>query len=199
MAGGQLISSNCMIRVKQIGNVGISVTDNGSDTESCSDVSYVEGLIPKDFGADAVEVPGARAILAALEEANVPWAIVTSGTRPLMTGWLDVMKLAHPKHFVVAEDVERGKPDPACYLLGKDRLGLSAQASVLVIEDAPAGVRAGKAAGCKVIGITTTHSIDQIREAGADWIVKDLLSVRYQGGNEEAGCFVIEIRNALQN
>ncbi|MCJ1252452.1 hypothetical protein MMC24_000258 [Lignoscripta atroalba] len=163
------------------------------------DISHVEGLIPKQFGADAVEVPGARAILASLEEAMVPWAIVTSGTRPLMTGWLDVMKLAHPRTFVVAEDVKSGKPDPACYLLGKERLGLPAQASVLVIEDAPAGVRAGKAAGCKVIGLTTTHSIEQIKDAGADWILRTLESVKYMGRDEQMGDFVIEIRDALQN
>ncbi|KAL9116927.1 MAG: hypothetical protein Q9187_006544 [Circinaria calcarea] len=158
-------------------------------------VSHVEGLIPKEFGADAVEVPGARALLASLEEANVPWAIVTSGTRPLMTGWLGVMQLAHPKVNVVAEDVEEGKPDPACYALGKERLGLTKDEPVLVVEDAPAGVRAGKAAGCAVIGLATTHSIWQIREAGADWIVKDIRSVRYTGGN---GRLVkVEISNAL--
>ena len=37
----------------------------------------------------------------------------------MVTGWLDVMKLAHPKAMVTAEDVEHGKPDPACYLLGR--------------------------------------------------------------------------------
>lgn len=42
------------------------------------DVSYVEGLIPKEFGADAVEVLGARSLLADLEEAKAPWAIVVS-------------------------------------------------------------------------------------------------------------------------
>ena len=40
------------------------------------DVSHVEGLIPKEFGADAVEVPGARSLLAELEKAEAPWAIV---------------------------------------------------------------------------------------------------------------------------
>ena len=93
-------------------------------------MSHVEGLIPKEFGAHAVEVLGARALLADLEAARAPWAIVvrslrpsdsnpdvsnimvvqTSGTRPLVTGWLDVMQLAHPKNMVVAEDVHEGKP-----------------------------------------------------------------------------------------
>lgn len=67
-------------------------------------------MIPWEFGLDAVEVPGARNLLASLEKDQVPWAIVTSGTTPLVTGWLDVMKLAHPRNLVVAEDVSAGKP-----------------------------------------------------------------------------------------
>ena len=50
------------------------------------DVSYIEGLIPNDFGQDAQEVPGARRLLADLEAIDAPWGIVTSGTRALMTG-----------------------------------------------------------------------------------------------------------------
>ena len=158
----------------------------------------MEGLIPKEYGADAEEIPGARALLATLDEADAPWAIVTSGTRPLMDGWLEVMRLTHPKHNVVAEDVEQGKPNPACYLLGKSRLGLGAEDEVLVIEDAPAGVKAGKAAGCRVVGLRTTHTVEQIREAGADWIVEDLRSVKFVGKDQETGSFMIEVHNSLR-
>ncbi|KAL8712266.1 MAG: hypothetical protein Q9220_003417 [cf. Caloplaca sp. 1 TL-2023] len=164
-------------------------------------VSHIEGLIPKEYGADAVEIPGARSLLAALEQVHASWAIVTSGTYALASGWLDVMGLSHPKHLVVAEDVLTGKPAPDCYRLGMDRLGLTANdkagKEVLVIEDSPAGVLAGKAAGCSVIGLATTHSTEQIRSSGADWIVQDLQSVIFIGldgyGNME-----LEIRNALQ-
>ena len=188
-----------MIQAKPIGNVSGTIRGNlpFSGTETVLDVSHVEGLIPKEFGADAVEVPGARTLLATLEAENVPWAIVTSGTRPLMTGWLDVMHLAHPKFNVVAEDVKAGKPDPSCYMLGRERLGFQPEDVMVVIEDAPAGVRAGKAAGCKVIGLATTHAIHRIREAGADWIVKDLQSVRYAGKNGQR--VKIEISSILQS
>lgn len=158
-------------------------------------MSYVEGLIPKEFGQDAVEVPGARRLLSSLDKCEVPWAIVTSGTRALASGWMEVMKLAHPKYMVVAEDVDQGKPDPACYLLGRDLLGLGKETQLLVIEDAPSGVRAGKAAGFKVLGLATTHGVDQIRNAGADWIVQDLRCLtlkRYSNGNVE-----MEIQNGL--
>ncbi|KAJ9213372.1 hypothetical protein DTO166G4_4998 [Paecilomyces variotii] len=158
-------------------------------------VSEIEGRIPKEYGQDAVEIPGARAILESLENAGAPWAVVTSGTRALVEGWLAVLKLAHPKFLVVAEDVEVGKPDPQCYLLGRSRLGLNHSTSILVVEDAPSGVKAGKAAGFKVLGLATTHTIDQLKAAGADWIVQDLRSVALVGVD---GQVKIEIKNALR-
>ncbi|KAL8703383.1 MAG: hypothetical protein Q9201_003439 [Fulgogasparrea decipioides] len=162
-------------------------------------VSYIEGLIPIEYGADAVEVPGARSLLASLDRVNAPWAIVTSGTRALATGWLDVMDLSYPKT-LVAEDVSAGKPAPECYRLGIDRLGLIAgqvRTQVLVVEDSPAGVLAGKAAGCQVLGLATTHSTEQLKDSGADWIVEDLRSVLVVGLSAD-GEIQIEIRNALQ-
>lgn len=163
--------------------------------ENLTDISYVEGLIPKEYGQDAVEVAGARELLSSLDRVKAPWAIVTSGTKALADGWIQVMKLAHPKHMVVAEDVDQGKPDPACYLLGRSLLGLGDERQLLVIEDAPSGIRAGKAAGFKVVGLLTTHSVEQVRNAGADWIVRDLRCLvlkRYTNGSVE-----MEIRDGL--
>ena len=77
--------------------------------------------------------------------------------------------------------------DPECYQLGKQRLGLSAESAVVVIEDSPAGIAAGKAAGCKVIGLTTTHPIAQVKEFKPDWIVKDLRSVQLVNIDATAG------------
>ncbi|KAJ9625332.1 uncharacterized protein PV06_07564 [Exophiala oligosperma] len=159
-------------------------------------INQQEGLIPKLFGKDAVEIPGARKLLDSLNTVNAPWAVVTSGTGALLNGWIDVLKIAHPRCLVVAEDVENGKPDPSCYLLGRQRLGLSEDSQMIVIEDAPAGVRAGKAAGFKVIGLSTTHKISQLQEAGADWIVEDLRSVTLKSFKQD-GPVQIEITNAL--
>ena len=162
-------------------------------------MSHIEGLIPIEYGADALEVPGARTLLASLEDINAPWAIVTSGTRALVSGWLDVMKLPQPRNLVVAEDVNTGKPAPECYLLGKARLGLiTAERKVLVVEDAPAGVRAAKAASCEVIALATTHNVQQLRSAGADWIIKDLRDVKYIGRDAETGDIEIQICNTLE-
>ncbi|KAH6678070.1 glycerol-3-phosphate phosphatase-like protein [Halenospora varia] len=158
-------------------------------------IKHMEGLLPLHYGADAVEIPGARTLLDSITKSNVPWAIVTSGTTPLVTGWLKVLQLPTPEHLVVAEDVENGKPDPSCYLMGKEKLSLSASHEVLVLEDSPAGIKAGKAAGCKVLGVVTSHTVEQVVAAGADWIVKDLQSIRMVKGG--VGGVELEIVDAL--
>ncbi|KAK5652550.1 hypothetical protein OQA88_10311 [Cercophora sp. LCS_1] len=142
-------------------------------------VQHMEGLLPKHYGADAVEIPGARSLLDCLIARNAPWAIVTSGTVPLVTGWLGVLNLPAPAHLITAESVVEGKPDPSCYLLGRERLAVTgADKQVLVLEDSPAGIRAGKAAGCKVLGLVTSHTAEQVLSAEPDWVVRDLSSVR---------------------
>ena len=62
---------------------------------------------------------------------------------------------------------------------------------------APAGVKAGKAAGFKVVGLVTSHTVEQLREAGADWIVRDLRSVRLKGWDSVTGMASVEISDAL--
>lgn len=107
-----------------------------------------------------------------------------------------MLGLPHPKILVVAEDVELGKPDPRCYLLGRKKLGLEESTDIVVLEDAPSGIKAGKAAGFKVVALATTHSLEKLKEAGADWIVEDLRSVKVVGVVD--GQVQIEIRDALQ-
>jgi glycerol 3-phosphatase-1 len=160
----------------------------------------MEGLIPSLYGADAVEIPGSRTLLSSLTSASVPWAIVTSGTTPLVTGWLKILDLPKPEHLIVAEDVTHGKPDPQGYLMGSHALGLvreGLRGEVLVLEDSPAGIKAGKAAGCRVLAVTTTHTAEEVKRAGADWVVRDLRSVRVVATVEEGKSVVLEIRDGL--
>lgn len=63
------------------------------------------------------------------------------------------------------------RPDP--YLLGAERAGVD-PARCLVVEDAPAGVRSGRAAGCKTLGLVTSHTREQIDEAKPDYVVPNL-------------------------
>ena len=79
--------------------------------------------------------------------------------------------------------------------MGKTQLGLERDARVLVVEDSPSGIRAGKAAGCKVLGLATTHRIEQVVEAGADWIVRDLKSFRVV--EQQEAVTTVEISDSL--
>lgn len=168
------------------------------------DVSEREGQLPVLYGDLATEIDGARNLLDSVEKGRVPWAIVTSGTRALATGWLARMDLPQPRYLIVAEDVEFGKPNPEGYKMGAFKLfpavegGSSGTSRIAVFEDAPAGVQAGKAAGHFVIGLSTTHSPTQLVEAGADCVVKDLNSVRLvttPKEGDEAGLTEIEIKD----
>lgn len=60
--------------------------------------------------------------------------------------------------------------------MGAKELGLDPK-NLLVLEDSPAGIKAGKDAGCRVLGIASTHTAAQVKAAGADWVVEDLRSV----------------------
>ena len=75
-----------------------------------------------------------------------------------------------PAALVTADDVRRGKPDPEPYLLGAARLGVE-PARCLVIEDAPAGLAAGRAAGMQTVGVATTH---EAADLDADLVVAGL-------------------------
>jgi glycerol-1-phosphatase len=152
----------------------------------------MESQVPLKYGGDVIPIPGSHALLAQVSHLQIPWGIVTSGTEPLVTGWLEILKLAHPSVLITAEAVKNGKPDPACYLLGKEKLGLKGE--VLVIEDAPAGIRAGKRAGCKVLAVATTHTVSQLWGAGADWVVRDLESVNVEVCKSKGGRWGVAVR-----
>jgi len=115
-----------------------------------------------------VTLPGARELLSALPLDR--WTIVTSCTRPLAEVRLRAAGLPIPERLLTCDDVTNGKPDPEPYLRGASLLGVPAIECV-VVEDVPAGIRAGKAAGARVIACRTTATQTELEDAGADWIV----------------------------
>ncbi|MET7680836.1 HAD-IA family hydrolase [Streptomyces sp. NPDC005423] len=132
-------------------------------------VARIEALEVADVpNGGAVLLPGTRDFLDALPSA-VRWAVVTSATRRLAEARLAAAGIL-PRVLVVAEDVTRGKPDPEPYLLAARRLGTD-PARCVVFEDAPAGLRAGRAAGMTTVALATTH---QVHELDADLVVRDL-------------------------
>jgi sugar-phosphatase len=101
------------------------------------------------------EITGAAAFLASLPADR--WAIVTSAPRELALARLQAAGLRAPSIFVTAEDVAIGKPQPDCYFLAAERLGVAAS-DCLIFEDAPAGIEAAEAAGASVLVIRATHT-----------------------------------------
>jgi sugar-phosphatase len=144
------------------------------------EVDPAEGLkLIEDFEvadiADLEVLAGVKALLESLPEHR--WAIVTSATRRLLLGRLKAAGVPVPDRIISGDQVKRGKPDPEPYCRGAKLLGVQPE-ECLVFEDAPSGVRAGVAAGCRVLGVLGTHNADELREAGANWIVSSLTKVR---------------------
>ncbi len=130
--------------------------------------------------ADVAEIAGAGAFLATLPPRQ--WAVVTSAPRELALRRLSVAGIPEPSVLVTAEDVLLGKPDPASFLLAARRLNV-APARCLVFEDAPAGIRAGEAAGCDVVVVTAAHR--QSAPAGRASI-RDYSRVSIHGSSPDA-------------
>lgn len=138
------------------------------------EIEDVEGVIP---------LPGALEVLQALPQNR--WAIATSCTRKLAEVRIRAAGLPVPKHLITSNDVQHGKPDPEPYIKAAKILGL-APADCVVVEDAPAGIRAGKAAGARVLALRTTAPDSELTQSGADWIVNDLASLRLDSSNHQA-------------
>ena len=123
---------------------------------------------------DLKVLPGVRALLASLPPER--WTIVTSATRRLLIGRLKAADLPVPPRIIVGDEVVNGKPHPEPYIKGAAILGFPAE-ECLVIEDAPSGVGAGKAAGARVLGVLGTHTAEELYAAGATWVVPSLEAV----------------------
>jgi len=121
-----------------------------------------------------VLLPGAQKLLNTLPPEL--WTIATSCTRPLAEVRLRAAGLPVPRTMITSSDVKIGKPDPEPYVKAAAQLGFSAS-DCIVVEDAPAGVRAGKAAGSRVIAFLTTMSRRDLEAAGADWIVQNCTDI----------------------
>jgi mannitol-1-/sugar-/sorbitol-6-phosphatase len=119
-------------------------------------------------------IEGAAELLETLPPGS--WAVATSGPKAGAVERLRRAGLPIPAVLVGAEDVVQGKPSPDVYLEAARRLGV-APADCVVVEDAPAGIEAGRAAGMRVIALTTTHPIEEL---SADGYAESLRSIQVQ-------------------
>jgi sugar-phosphatase len=129
------------------------------------EIQDADGIIP---------LPGARELL--LQFPAERWTIATSCTRPLAEVRLRAAGLPVPERIVTSTDVTRGKPHPEPFLKAAAELGFTASKCV-VVEDVPAGIRAGKSAGATVIAFRTTVEEAELWRAGADFVLNNCTDV----------------------
>ena len=143
-------------------NADIALEDREVERREIEDT---EGVVP---------LPGACELLNLLPPER--WTIATSCTRPLAEVRLRAAGLPIPNTMITSSDVKIGKPDPEPYLKAAAKLGF-APSDCIVAEDAPAGVRSGKAAGARVIAFLTTMIEHELQDAGADWLVQNCADI----------------------
>jgi sugar-phosphatase len=130
------------------------------------EIEDVQGVVP---------LPGSLELLATISAGR--WTIVTSATRSLAEVRLRAAGLPLPKRLITASNVTHGKPHPEPYLKAAEVLGFLAP-ECIVVEDVPAGIQSGKAAGAEVIALTTTVPAADLRHAGAKWILRSCADIR---------------------
>jgi mannitol-1-/sugar-/sorbitol-6-phosphatase len=130
------------------------------------EIEDLEGVVP---------LPGALDLLSSLPEDR--WTIVTSCTRPLAQVRIKAAGLPLPKKLITSNDIVHGKPDSEPYLKAASLLGFAPR-DCLVVEDVPAGIRAGKAAGARVIAFKTTVPESALLDAGVNWVLNNCSDIR---------------------
>ena len=141
------------------------------EAEQVAAVAELEQLELADLD-DVVALPGTRDLLPGLPSGR--WAAVTSGSQQLMRARLTTAGLPVPDVLIAAEDVSAGKPDPDGYMKAAAALGVDIE-RCLVVEDAPAGIGAGRAAGAWTLAVATSHPASELESADA--IVADLTAL----------------------
>ncbi|ODO07188.1 phosphatase [Cryptococcus wingfieldii CBS 7118] len=147
-------------------------------------LNAAEELAKSGTGGTGIEVlPGVKNLLTQLSADNdkrdgeEKWAICTSSTYFYAGKAIPIAGLTTPKVFVTADSVTRGKPFPDPYLLGASGCNASPFES-LVVEDAPTGIRSGKASGALVLATCTSHERHELEKENPDFLVDDLSHVK---------------------
>jgi sugar-phosphatase len=136
-------------------------------------------------------IPGALdAVLAAAKYAK--WAVVTSASRKLAQVRLSLGGFPKPPLLISADDVTRGKPDPEGFRKAAEQLGVAPEHCV-VFEDTPAGLEAGRSAGARTVGLTTTFPAALL---SADVIVSDMTGVTLQPAHDATLLLSVTSRDA---
>ncbi len=114
--------------------------------------------------------PGMLALLENLRRSGLKLAMVTGSSRKSVEAVLTPAEAEHFDVIITADDVRRPKPDPEPFLTAAEAMGVEPR-RCMVVENAPFGVKAARAAGCRVVAICTTLASGDLSDA--DWIVED--------------------------
>ena len=148
----------------------------------------LEGIFKEIQGERDIRIPSSIELLVSLGK-RFPVAIVSGSTRSTIAERIKLMKVEpYVRLFVGIEDYEEGKPDPSCFLLAAEKLGVEPRAC-LVFEDSEAGVRAAKAAGMTCVALRRPDRPPQNVDL-ADEVLSDLSEFRLEKyrpeGNENS-------------
>lgn len=160
--------------VRQIWGPGVSDEEVRAidDQKEAVYRDLIRGMVPLTIGV--------RELLESLARQAIPLAVATSGPPENVALVLEETGIGpYFRATVTGFDIRHGKPAPDCFLLAAERLGLPPQ-SCIVVEDAPVGIQAGLAAGCRVVALVGTHPPERLRAAGAHDVVHELRDITPQ-------------------
>lgn len=146
---------------------------------------HKEELFRASLRKDGIRMqPGARELVEHFQALGARQAIASSAPPANIDLMVELLGLREAFAAVVSsEEVRHGKPAPDIFLHAAERIGLPPGRTV-VLEDAPAGVAAGKAAGCRVVAIASTYTAERL--SAADLVVDSFIEVLWPGERWEA-------------
>ena len=134
-----------------------------------------EAMYRELYAAHIEPINGLIDFLEELEKENIPKAIATSGIIPNINFMFEHVPIKdYFSNVIDSTQITQGKPHPEIFLKAADAVN-AAPANCIAFEDSVSGIRSAKAAGMKVVGLTTTHAAEDLKEA--DLIIKDYTEV----------------------
>lgn len=148
-----------------------------SEEEAAKYYLEKEEIYRKLYRPHIKEIAGLKVFLNDLKQQDIAMAIATSGIQVNIDFMFEHLPVKeYFTEIIMAKDINKGKPDPEIFTTTAKALSVAAKDCV-VFEDSLAGVKAAKAAGMKVVALTTTHSKDELKQA--DWVVDDYKQINY--------------------
>jgi beta-phosphoglucomutase family hydrolase len=137
-----------------------------------------EEIYREMYKPDIKAIPGLEKFLEDLDKHDVTMAIATSGIQVNIDFMFEHVPIKQYFNKIInSNDIEKGKPDPEIFLKTAEELGILPE-NCVVFEDSIAGVQSGKAAGMKVVALTTTHTKEELGEA--DLVIDDYRAIDFE-------------------